>query len=77
MPPRILIIEDEPAIADTLSYALATDGFEAVWCATGQAALAALKESSFALAVLDESSGGVECRPGDRSGSDQQVAMAA
>jgi DNA-binding response OmpR family regulator len=25
--PRILIIEDEPAIADTLLYALRTEGF--------------------------------------------------
>lgn len=53
MPQRILIIEDEPAIADTLTYALSTDGFEAVWCATGEAALAALGQSAFDLALLD------------------------
>ena len=28
MKPRILIVEDEPGIADTLQYALRTDGFE-------------------------------------------------
>ncbi len=28
MKPRILVVEDEPAIADTIVYALATDGFE-------------------------------------------------
>jgi two-component system, OmpR family, catabolic regulation response regulator CreB len=50
---RILIVEDEPAIADTLTYALATEGFEPVWCSTGEAALAALRQSGFALAVLD------------------------
>lgn len=53
MSKRILLIEDEPAIADTLTYALATDGFEPVWCATGEAALAALRQSAFALAILD------------------------
>ena len=53
MAKRILLIEDEPAIADTLTYALATDGFEPVWCATGEAALAALRQSTFALAILD------------------------
>ena len=38
--PPILIVEDEPGIADTLQYALRTDGFEPRWCATGEAALA-------------------------------------
>ena len=37
---RILIVEDEPGIADTLQYALRTDGFEPAWCATGEEALA-------------------------------------
>lgn len=36
---QILIVEDEPGIADTLSYALRTEGFEPLWCATGEAAL--------------------------------------
>ena len=39
--PAILIVEDEPGIADTLQYALRTDGFEPAWCATGEEALAA------------------------------------
>jgi len=51
--PRILIVEDEPAIADTLIYALKTEGFTPHWCATGAAGLAALAETSFALVVLD------------------------
>jgi two-component system catabolic regulation response regulator CreB len=51
--PRILIIEDEPAIADTLTYALKTEGFAPEWCATGRAGLAALAAKSFALVVLD------------------------
>jgi two-component system catabolic regulation response regulator CreB len=40
MPTRILVVEDEPAIADNISYALATDGYEPVWRTTGAAALA-------------------------------------
>jgi two-component system, OmpR family, catabolic regulation response regulator CreB len=51
--PRILIVEDEPAIADTLIYALKTEGFAPEWCATGRAGLAALAVKSFALVVLD------------------------
>lgn len=50
---RILVVEDEPAIADTIVYALASDGFEPQWCATGGAALEAARAGDFALAVLD------------------------
>jgi two-component system catabolic regulation response regulator CreB len=50
---RVLIVEDEPAIADTLVYALKTEGFEPEWCATGRAGLAALAAKPFALVVLD------------------------
>jgi two-component system catabolic regulation response regulator CreB len=50
---NILIVEDEPSIADTLVYALKTDGFMPEWCATGHAGLAALAAKPFALVVLD------------------------
>jgi two-component system, OmpR family, catabolic regulation response regulator CreB len=50
---RILVVEDEPAIAETTTYALNTDGFETVWVATGQAALDLLQYQQFDLAVLD------------------------
>jgi two-component system catabolic regulation response regulator CreB len=53
MSARILVVEDEPAIADAITYALATEGFDPVWCATGQAALVALSESVFSAALLD------------------------
>jgi len=33
--PLILVIEDEPAIADTVVYALETEGFATHWCTTG------------------------------------------
>ncbi|MDQ3289212.1 MAG: two-component system response regulator CreB [Pseudomonadota bacterium] len=51
--PRVLLVEDESAIAETVLYALRSEGFEAVHCLTGGAALAAARESSFDLAVLD------------------------
>ncbi len=51
--PRVLLIEDEPAIADTLLYALKTEGFAPEWCATGRAGLAALHAKAFAFVILD------------------------
>jgi two-component system, OmpR family, catabolic regulation response regulator CreB len=51
--PRILIVEDEPGIADTLQYALRTDGFEPAWVATGEEALAQMRSQVPALVVLD------------------------
>lgn len=53
MAQRILVIEDEPAIAETTTYALSTDGFEPTWVSTGQAALDLLEEQHFDLALLD------------------------
>jgi two-component system catabolic regulation response regulator CreB len=49
--PIVLIVEDEPGIADTLQYALRTEGFEPLWCATGEAALA--RAHDVALVILD------------------------
>jgi len=49
----ILLVEDEPAIADTVVYALATDGFAPHWVASGEAALAAAAATPFALAIVD------------------------
>jgi two-component system catabolic regulation response regulator CreB len=51
--PRILIVEDEPGIADTLQYALRTEGFEPVWAATGEAGLAEARDHPPALVILD------------------------
>lgn len=50
---RILVVEDEPGIADTIVYALKTEGFEPEWCTTGRDGLAALERRAFALVVLD------------------------
>jgi two-component system catabolic regulation response regulator CreB len=51
--PRILVVEDEPGIADTLRYVLATDGFTPVCCASAGEALRACAAELPALAVLD------------------------
>jgi two-component system catabolic regulation response regulator CreB len=53
MKPRILIVEDEPGIADTIQYALRTDGFEPAWVATGEEALAQVRAHAPALVILD------------------------
>ncbi len=50
---RILVIEDEPAIADTLVYALRTEGFTPEWCATGREGVAAFAREACALVILD------------------------
>ncbi len=51
--PRILVIEDETAIADTLVYALRTEGFAPEWRATGREGLEAFSKQGFALVILD------------------------
>lgn len=53
MPKRILLVEDEPAIADTLVYALANAGFEPVHVALAGAAIARLRSEAFSLAIFD------------------------
>jgi two-component system catabolic regulation response regulator CreB len=51
--PRILVVEDESGIADTIQYVLATDGFAPVWCATAEQALREFQAQPPALAILD------------------------
>lgn len=51
--PRILVVEDEPGIADAIRYVLDSHGFEVSWCQTGGEALAAFVAQRPALAVLD------------------------
>ena len=49
----ILVVEDEAAIADTITYALSTEGFASRWKITGRDALAVLAAEPVALVVLD------------------------
>lgn len=51
--PRILLVEDESGIADTLQYVLSTDGFSPIWCSTAAEALTQFAAELPALAVLD------------------------
>jgi len=51
--PAILVVDDERAIADTVVYALRTEGFAPQWCATAGAAREALAATLPALVVLD------------------------
>ncbi|GHA65126.1 DNA-binding response regulator [Formosimonas limnophila] len=49
----IWLIEDEPAIAETLIYALQTDGFTVQWFHRGQLMLDALQNDAPSLFILD------------------------
>jgi len=53
MKPRILIVEDEPGIVDTLQYALETDGFETICLSSGRPVIPLLNQDSINLIVLD------------------------
>ncbi len=49
----ILVVEDEPSISDNLSFGLKREGFASVVVTTGFEAIEQLRETSFALVVLD------------------------
>ncbi|HNC23390.1 MAG TPA: two-component system response regulator CreB [Opitutaceae bacterium] len=70
--PTILVVEDEAPIAETLIYALQTEGFAVTWVATGGEALAARPETPPVLAILDvglpDMSGFDVCRELQRRG---------
>lgn len=53
MPAAILLVEDEPAIAEALHYALQREGFRVQHCLTGQAALQIAQQQTFDLLILD------------------------
>ncbi|MGA1871428.1 MAG: two-component system response regulator CreB [bacterium] len=50
---KILIIEDEPAIADTITYALKTEGFDPIWSTTGKEGKEIIERGDIALIILD------------------------
>lgn len=51
--PRLLIVDDDPAIRDILSAVLRRDGWSAECAADGQFAIQRLGEAAFDLVVLD------------------------
>jgi len=67
----VLIVEDESSIAETIVYALRTEGFEPVWKTTGQEAVAFVNTEPVALIILDiglpDMSGFDVCREIQRS----------
>jgi two-component system, OmpR family, catabolic regulation response regulator CreB len=53
MTEKILIIEDEPSIADNIIYALSTEGLDAHWCVNGRDGMITLTTSPIKLIILD------------------------
>ena len=53
MKPKILIVEDERAIAETIQYALETDGFETHCLGSGKPVISLLEKEAIDLIVLD------------------------
>jgi two-component system response regulator RegX3 len=53
MTTRILLADDEPDLAESVSYALRREGFEVESVEDGEAALASARQRSFDVAVLD------------------------
>ncbi|OGW27165.1 MAG: two-component system response regulator CreB [Nitrospirae bacterium GWC2_42_7] len=53
MAKKILVVEDEISIADNITYALSTEGFESIYCATGKEALEIIKNKDIAIAIVD------------------------
>jgi two-component system catabolic regulation response regulator CreB len=51
--PTILVVEDEPAIADTIQYALESEGFQCQRLETGAGVVDVLDRQPVALVVLD------------------------
>jgi two-component system alkaline phosphatase synthesis response regulator PhoP len=50
---RILIVEDEPAVARGLEYALKKEGYEVLWADTGEQALTLARQRDPHLIILD------------------------
>jgi two-component system catabolic regulation response regulator CreB len=49
----ILLVEDEKEIADTLNYALSSEGFEPVWVSSCEAALNNINRQPYDLGIFD------------------------
>ena len=49
----ILVVDDDPALAEMLQIVLRQEGFETEWCATGDQALRAFIQTQPALVLLD------------------------
>lgn len=76
--PRVLVVEDEPALADSIAFALETEGFEVLTATTGREAVERARSSNPLVVLLDvmlpESSGLDVCRQ-IRATSDVPIIM--
>ncbi|MGJ8654684.1 MAG: two-component system response regulator CreB [Opitutaceae bacterium] len=50
---RVLVVEDEPSIRDSVVYALESEGFVVDWAGTGRAGLEKARAETYQLIVLD------------------------
>lgn len=50
---HVLVVEDEPSIADTIVYALQTEHFDVTHCSTGSDALQTVQQGGFDCLILD------------------------
>ncbi len=50
---RVLVVDDDAALAEMLSIVLRNEGYEPIWCAYGDKALAIFRESHPDLVLLD------------------------
>jgi two-component system response regulator MtrA len=50
---RVLVVDDDAALAEMLSIVLRNEGFEPIWCAHGDTAYEAFRESKPDLVLLD------------------------
>ncbi len=50
---KILIVEDEPSIADNIKYALETENFDTIWHSEGKNVISLLSEEKVDLIILD------------------------
>jgi two-component system, OmpR family, response regulator RegX3 len=77
--PNILVVDDEPAILDAVSYALRRDGFEVDTAADGDAAMEQARVGGFDLLVLDvmlpRQNGTDVCRALRAEGSDVPIIL--
>lgn len=53
MPEKILVVDDEPALLETLAYNLRNQGYEVITASDGPAALQAARQQSPELVILD------------------------
>ena len=51
--PTVILVEDEPAIADTVIYALESEGFDVDWARSGLAAIERVRKAVPDLLILD------------------------